>query len=176
MIRSLAAALFSLLIAAPLAAQMEKPEPLTQDQRDQIAEASIDPVTRVDLYVKFLNERSDTIQGLIKRVHSPARSHRLNNELQDFAALMDELGDNLDMYSDRKADIRKSLKGLNEGVARWQGILHALPSEPGFALSLKDALDSAGDLAAQAKQLVSDQEAYFKAHPEQKGQDRYEPK
>ena len=176
MTRFLAATLFCLLIAAPLAAQMEKPEPLTQDQRDQIAEAGIDPVARVDLYVKFLNERSDTIQGLIKRVHSPARSQRLNNELQDFAALMDELGDNLDMYSDRKADIRKSLKGLNDGVARWQGILHALPSEPGFALSLEGALDSAGDLAAQAKQLVSDQEAYFKAHPEQKGQDRYEPK
>lgn len=176
MIRSLAAILFAVLIAAPLAAQMEKPEPLTQNQQDQIAEAGIDPVARVNLYVKFLDEYAEHIRALIRYSQSAGPARRLDNELQNFAALMDELGDNLDMYSDRKADIRKSLKGLNEGVARWQGILHALPSEPGFELSLKDALDSAGDLAGQAKQLDSDQEAYFKAHPEQKGQDRYEPK
>jgi hypothetical protein len=65
---------------------------------------------------------------------------------------------------------------LNEGIARWQGVLHDLPSEPGFELSLKEALASIGDLADQAKQLTADQEAYFKAHPDEKGQDRYEPK
>ena len=89
---------------------------------------------------------------------------------------MDELGDNLDVYSERKADIRKALKPLNEGVARWQKSLHDLPSEPGFELSFKDALDSANDLSDQAKQITADQEAYFKAHPDEKGQDRYEPK
>ena len=59
-------------------------------------------------------------RGLIKRAKSTARAHRVDDELQDFTALMDELGDNLDVYSGRKADLRKSLKGLNEGVQRWQ--------------------------------------------------------
>ena len=59
--RTLAAILFSLLIAAPLAAQKEKREPLTDAQQDQIAEAGIDPVARVGLYVKFLDDHSDTI-------------------------------------------------------------------------------------------------------------------
>ena len=166
----------ALVIAAPLAAQKAKREPLTEAQQDQIAEAGIDPVARVDLYVKFLDEHSDTIKGLITRAKSAARVQRLDDELQDFAALMDELGDNLDVYSERKADIRKSLKGLNEGIARWQGVLHDLPSEPGFELSLKEALDSISDLADQAKQITADQEAYFKAHPNEKGQDRSEPK
>ena len=130
--RTLAAILFCLLLAAPLAAQKEKRDPLTDDQADQIAEAGIDPVARVDLYVKFLNERSDTIKDLIKRAKSPARARRIDNELQDFTALMDELGDNLDVFSERKADIRKSLKGLNEGIQRWQAVLHGLPSEPGL--------------------------------------------
>jgi ABC-type transporter Mla subunit MlaD len=173
--RTLAAIVLCLLTAAPLAAQKEKPEPLSDAQQDQIAEAGIDPVARVDLFVKFLNERADTIRGLIKRAHSTARSERVADELQLFTALMDELGDNLDMYSQRKADIRKSLKGLNDGVKQWQGVLHDLPSEPGFELSLKDALASASELADQTRQLTSDQEAYFKAHPNQKGQDRYEP-
>lgn len=174
--RIFSAILIGLLAVAPLAAQLDtKQDPLTPDQQDQIAEAGVDPVARVDLYVKFLDQRADTIRGLIKRAKSSARSQRLAGELQEFGALMDELGDNLDMYSQREADLRKSLKGLNEGVARWQGVLHDLPSEPGFELSLKAALDSGNDLATQTKQLTASQDAYFKAHPDQKGQDRYEP-
>jgi hypothetical protein len=175
-IRVLAAILVLLLISAPLSAQKDKPEPLTQAQQDQIAEAGIDPVARVGLYVKFLGDYSDTIKGLTTRAHTQARVRRIDSELQDFTALMDELGDNLDIYSERKADLRKALKGLNDGVASWQAVLHGLPSEPGFELSLKDALDSVGELSDQAKQITSDQETYFKAHPDQKGQDRYEPK
>jgi len=174
--RVLAAICLCFLTAVPLAAQVDtRNDPLSPDQQDQIAEAGIDPVARVDLFVKFLNERADTIQGLIKRAKSPARSQRLAGELQQFGALMDELGDNLDMYSQRKADLRKSLRGLNEGVRRWQTVLQDLPSEAGFEVSLKNALMSASDLFTQSKQLASDQEAYFKAHPDQKGQDRYEP-
>ena len=174
--RTLAAILVSLFIAAPLAAQRDKPEPLTEAQQDQIAEAGIYPVARIGLYVRFIDDYSDTIKGLTPRAHSQARVRRLNDELGKFAALMDELGDNLDVYSERQADIRKALKGLNEGIASWQAVLRGLPSEPGIELSLKDALDSVGDLSDQAKQLTSDQEAYFKAHPDEKGQDRWEPK
>ena len=163
-------------MAAPIAAQKQKREPLTEKQQDQIEEAGIDPVARVDLYVKFLNEYSDTIKGLIPRAKSTARSHRIDDELQDFSALMDELGDNLDVFSQRKADLRKSLKDLRESIEHWQTILHDLPSEPGFELSLKEAIDSANDLADQAKEITTDQEDYFKAHPDEKGQDRAEPK
>ncbi len=168
--------LVCLFLAAPLAAQQQKREPLTEKQQDQIAEAGIDPVARVDLYVKFLNDYCDTVKGLIPRAKSAARSRRIDDELQDFAALMDELGDNLDTFSQRKADLRKSLKELNESIQRWQTTLHDLPSEPVFELSLKDAIDSANDLSDQAKEITADQETYFKAHPDEKGQDRYEPK
>jgi hypothetical protein len=163
-------------LSAPLAAQQQKREPLTEKQQDQVEEAGIDPVARVDLYVKFLNESSDTIKGLIPRAKSTARIRRIDDELLDFAALMDELGDNLDVYSGRKADLRKSLKGLSESIQRWQGVLRDLPSEPGFELSLKEAIDSVNDLADQTKEITADQEAYFKAHPDEKGQDRAEPK
>lgn len=174
--RTLSAILFSLLIAAPLAAQKEKPEPLTAAQQDEIGEQGDNPVARIELYVKFIDDRSDAIKGLTTRAHTAARIERLNGELENFAALIDELDDNLNVYSGRKADIRKSLKGLNAGIASWQAVLHALPSEPGFELSLKEALDSIGDLSDSAKQITIDQDAYFKAHPDEKGQDRYEPK
>jgi hypothetical protein len=152
-----------------------KHDPLTEAQQSQIA-LSDTPVDRVDLYVKFTNEHADTLEGLMKRAHTAARVHRIDDELQDFAALMDELSANLDVFADRKADIRRSMKGLNDSIARWQSVLTSLPSEPGFEVSRQDAIDSGNDLATQAKQIATDQEAYFKAHPDEKGQDRYEPK
>ena len=72
--RAIAATLGLLLISLPLAAQKDKPEPLTETQQDQIAETGIDPVVRVGLYIKFLDEHSDTIKGLIPRAHTEALS------------------------------------------------------------------------------------------------------
>ena len=174
--RTLTTFLLSVLLAVPLCAQKNKRDPLTPVEQDQIAEAGISPVDRLNLYVKFINQHADTIQGLIKRAHSAARVHRMDDELQDFTALMDELSSNLDLYADRKADIRKSMKPMNESIARWQSLLNGMVKEPGFEVSLQDAIDSSNDLAAQAKQVTADQDAYFKAHPDQKDQDRYEPK
>jgi hypothetical protein len=174
--RLLAAILLCLSCAAPLPAQKEKREPLTEAQIEQIREAGISPTDRVALYTKFLNEHADTLKGLAGRPKSPARGQRLDNELQDFTALMDELGANLDVYSDRHADIRKSLKPLNEACDRWLVLLRALRGEPGFDLARKEAIESGEDLADQAKRLLTEQTDYFNLHKDERGQDRAEPK
>ncbi len=174
--RSLSAILFCLLLVAPSLAQKQKREPLTEAQVEKIAEAGIDPDARVALYTQFLNEHADAIKSLSNRKVSDARASRLSDALENFTALMDELGENLDMYSDRKADIRKSLKDLNEATARWQGILRALAGEPGFNLARKEAIESGEDLADQARRLLQEQTDYFKEHPDQAHQDRVEPK
>jgi hypothetical protein len=166
----------SCLCASHLLAQKEKREPLTGPQIEQIREAGIYPDDRINLYTKFLNEHADTIKGLTSRAKSPSRAQRLDGELQDLTALMDELGSNLDVYSDRKADIRKALKALNESAPRWLGILRALPGEPGFDLARKEAIESGEDLADQAKRLLTEQTDYFAQHKDEQGQDRAEPK
>jgi hypothetical protein len=89
---------------------------------------------------------------------------------------MDEFGSNLDLYSERHADIRKGLKPVPEAADRWLAILHALSSEPTFEVSLKEAVESGQDFADQAKQLLADQTAYFLLHKDEVGQDRAEPK
>jgi hypothetical protein len=89
---------------------------------------------------------------------------------------MDELGSNLDTYTDRKADVRKSLKPLNEAAQRWMGILRALAGEPGFDLERKEAIESCEELSDQAKRLLEEQTAYFNLHKDEAGQDRAEPK
>jgi hypothetical protein len=156
-------------------AQKEQREPLTGPQQDQIAEAGIDPNARVGLYTKFTNEHAVTIGALGKRTEQ-GRGRRLDQELQDFSALVDEIASNLDEYGDRKADIRKSLKELNEAVPRWQGILKGLPKDPIAQIALDDATAALNDLADQTKKLVADQDAYFKEHKDAEGQDREEPK
>lgn len=165
-----------LLVAAQLQGQKNKREPLTQAQIEKIAEAGIDPNTRVRLYTQYLDDYANSIKALSNRAKSDARSSKLNNMLLDIAALQDELADNLDTYADRKADIRKSLKVLNDASPRWQNIFRALMGEPGFDLARKEAIESGEDLAGDAKRLFDEQEAYFKLHPDEVGQDRWEPK
>lgn len=163
------------LLPAPLVAQKEHRQPLTPAQVDQIREDGIYADDRIHLYTKFINEHVDSIKGLGERGRSSGRTRRLDDELQDLTALMDELGSNLDQYGDRKADIRKSLKGLNDATPHWLQVLNDLHPEPGFDLSRKEAIDSGKDLADQASQLLKDQSAYFDLHKDQRGQERAEP-
>ena len=171
----LIAPLVLFVLSAPLMPQRQPRDPLTPAQADEIAKAGIDPNERVHLYTKYLNEHADAIQALAKRADTPARNNLIANHLEDFADLMDELGSNLDVYSDRKADIRKTLKPLNESIQHWQAMLNGLPSESGIDLARTDALDSSNDLADQAKQMMQDQEQYFKEHKNQSGQQWHMP-
>jgi len=165
-----------LLCASLSLAQKEKREPLTPAQIDEIREAGIYPDDRINLYTKFINEHADTIKGLTSRGKSGGRAQRLDGELQDLADLMDELGENLDVYSERKADIRKALKNLSESAPRWLGILRTLAGEPGFELARNEAIESGEDLADQSKRLLAEQTDYFNQHKEERGQERAEPK
>ena len=166
----------ALVWVASASGQKEKREPLTGAQIEEIREAGIDPDQRVSLYTKFINEHAETIKSLTDRLKSKGRVQRLDGELQDLTALMDELGSNLDVYSDRKADIRKGLKGLSEATPHWLGILRTLAGEPGFELSRKEAIESGEDLADQAKRLLTEQTDYFNTHKDERGQERAEPK
>jgi hypothetical protein len=175
-IRCVASILACMLIAAPLPAQIDKREPLTEAQIEQIREAGVFPDDRVKLYTQFLNEHADVIKGLSSRAKSAARGRRLDGELQDLTALMDEFASNLDVYSDRHADIRKSLKPLPAATQRWLTILRALAGEPAFDLARKEAIESGEDLADQATRLLREQTEYFDLHKDEQGQERAEPK
>jgi hypothetical protein len=100
-------------IGAPGAfAQKDHHDPLTEAQVEKIREAGIDPNDRIKLFTEYLNDHVNTVKSLSNRGKSDARASRLDHELQDVATLIDELGSNLDEYSDRHADIRIALKAL----------------------------------------------------------------
>ncbi|HWE86607.1 MAG TPA: hypothetical protein VG267_16815 [Terracidiphilus sp.] len=166
----------SLGCSSVLRAQKEQRQPLSDAQVEAIREAGIYPNDRINLFTKFVDERAQTIKGLSNRSKSTARAKRLDNELEDITALMDELGDNLDQYADRKADLRVALKKLNEAAPEWVRILNALAGEPTFDESRKEAIESCEDLAEDAKRLMTEQIDYFNQHKDEKGQERAEPK
>lgn len=165
-----------LLCVETLHSQKEKRQPLSDAQIEQIREAGVYPSDRINLYTKFVNERAETIKGLTNRAKSAARSRRIDDELQDLTALMDELGANLDQYSERKADMRKALKTLADSTPRWLGILRTLAGESGFDLARKEAIESGEDLADEATRLFAEQTEYFNQHKDEQGQERAEPK
>jgi hypothetical protein len=164
-----------LLVGFSLGARGQKREPLTQAQADQIADLGDRPPDRIRLYIKFLDERAEVIKGLTNRAASAARSRRLDDELQNFTALMDELASNLDEYGDRKADLRTGLKPLTDATPRWLNVLRALAGDSGFAVARKEAIECGEDLDDQAKRLLAEQTTYFSAHKDRTGQDREEP-
>ena len=174
--RSIFPVLLCLLIAGQIPAQKEQRQPLTEAQIEKIREAGIYPDQRIELYTQFLNEHAETIKSLTNRRQSVARGKRIDDELLDLTALMDEVGSNLDQYSDRKADLRPSLKKLNEALPRWLGILRTLAGEPYFDEARKEAIEAGEDLAGDAKRLQDEQTAYFDEHKDEKGQERAEPK
>jgi len=145
---------------------------LSEKEIEDVREAAVFPTERVRLYTGFINERASKIKDLGSRPKSGQRVLKLDDALQDFTALMDEMASNLDQYSDRHSDIRKALKPLIDDTPRWLSILRGLPGEPGFDLSRKEAIESGEELADQAKRLLTEQDAYFLAHKDDKGQER----
>jgi hypothetical protein len=166
-----------LLIRCTVAAGQEpRHDTLTEAQVDKIREAGIDPNERIKLYTEYLNDHVNTVKSLLNRRASDARSRKLDTELHDVSALMDEVGSNLDEYSDRHADMRRGLKALADESKGWLVTLRALAGEPPFDLSRKEAIEAGEDLADEAQRLFNEQSAYFEAHKDERGQERAEPK
>jgi len=157
-------------------AQDSRHDPLSEAQVEKIREAGIDPNERIRLYTEFTNDHVSVVKSLLNRGKSNARAQKLDNELHNISSLMDELGSNLDEYSDRHADMRRALRTLADESKNWLVTLRALAGEPPFDLSRKDAIEAGEDLADEAQRLLNEETAYFEAHKDERGQERAEPK
>jgi hypothetical protein len=169
--------LFPLAVTAlSLSAQHVRTAKLSETEIEEVRESAVFPAIRVKIYTKFLDERAARIKDLTGRPRSAQRVLKLDDALQDFTALMDEMGSNLDQYSDRHSDIRKGLKPLSEAMPRWLSILRTLPGESGFDLARKEAIESGEELADQATRLLHEQDEYFATHKDEKNQERADDK
>ena len=174
---SLASATLILALLAPCLPAHARESALSDAEVEKIRDARLEPAECVVLFVKFLDLRVQKIQDLYAKPRRPGREDDTRELLQQFTSIADELGDNLDDYGPRHADLRKALPKILEGAERWSSAIKSPPENGTYSLERKLALESIRDIRESATQLTSEQDAWFKLHPpaKQKPQQGPEP-
>lgn len=142
-------------------------DPLNDNEVDQLRELRDQPVQRIKLYQKFIEERIATIKQIGPNPKAEDRKAELRAKLEEFTRLSDELQDNLDTFDDAHADIRKALKDLVPASAKWPDVLKQAAPDPSYDFSRETALDAAQSASDQAKQLLESQQKYFAEHKDE---------
>ena len=146
-----------------------KRDPLNDSEIDQLREAAQEPNNRLKLIVKFARARLESLEQARTdpKLSADDRTGQIHDLLEDFTTIYDELGDNLDMYSDQKADFRKALHVIIENDAEFQNRLRAfrdaVDADPAkyqtkqFHFVLENALDAVGAGASDHRKLLEEQ-------------------
>ena len=105
--------------AGPATAQ--KRDPLNEKEIDEMRESADMPDKRLEFMVKFARTRMTSIQQLQANGKTAKdRPMQIHDLLEDFTTLLDEMGDNIDMYGSHNADMRKGLTLVIEANSEWQ--------------------------------------------------------
>ena len=160
-----------LLSAFPALAQRSQRDPLNAKEVNELRETNQEPEKRLPLIVRFARERLDAALAARNnpKLAEAERTATIQDSVQDFVSIYDELGDNLDMYTDQKEDLRKPLKLVIAGDGEFKVKLEQLrrgasPEEMktyGFALT--SALEAVSDGAGEHRRLQQEQEELAKA-------------
>jgi seryl-tRNA synthetase len=167
---SLAFAVILLLLSpfsSPLLHGQKDKDPLNDNEVDQLRELRDQPVQRIKLYQKFIEERIAAIKQIGPNPKAEDRKAELRAKLEEFTRLSDELQDNLDTFDDAHADIRKALKDLVPASAKWPDVLKQAAPDPSYDFSRETALDAARSASDQAKQIFESQQKYFAEHKDE---------
>ncbi|NYF80679.1 hypothetical protein [Granulicella arctica] len=162
--RRLILALLLLTIAPHLHAQRES-SAMSDAEVEQLRDSAYVANDRVLVFIKFLDERSQSIQTLTTGPRKPGREADIHDMLQQFTSIADELNDNLDEYGPAHRDMRKALPKLLSATERWATILKSPADNETYNVSRKLALESVRDLREAASQLIEDQRTWFVTHP-----------
>jgi hypothetical protein len=162
---SLIGALVVLAAALPGLAQ-RRHDPLTQQEIDQIRDASWEPKQRLTLYLQFARTRLVKLEQMRGDPKTRNRAQETHDLLDDFQLLYDELNDNIETYVDRKDDIRKPLKLVVDADTEFQAKLRALkdaadvaPQEASqYEFVLTNALETVDSSTEDHRKLLADQE------------------
>ena len=139
---------------------------MTQAEIETLRDSAYMPVDRVHAYIKILDDRQKELDRLMAGRHGADFGSDVHDVMDQMGAIADELNDNLDSYSSKHRDIRKVLPKLVQATERWSTALRAPADDQRYNVLRKVALDSLKDTRSLAEGMETDQEAFFKAHPE----------
>lgn len=155
-----------LLLAVAGAAQRRlHHDPLTDAEADQMREVAQEPEKRLKLVVKFAQARMQAIEQLRGDPKlAEGRGKQIHDLLQDFTELVDEIGDNEDMYARQKADISKPLGQVIIALSDFQLKLRALKEAAAdpknaaearqYEFSLQDAVEAVDSAEKDSRDLL----------------------
>lgn len=150
----------------PVALTQRRHDPLAPLEVDQLRESAQDPVERLKLYVKFARARLTSLLQVRDDPKVTDRAQQIHDHLQDFLDVYDELNDNVDTFSDRKADLRKALKPVIEADTEFQAKLRAFKDAGGtkdaaegqYEFLLTNIIDTLDSSAKDHRDLLKEQE------------------
>jgi hypothetical protein len=156
--------LLPLLFALVEHAAAQKRDPLNPQEVDEMREAADWPDKRLEVMVKFARARMTAIDQLQANGKSAKdRPLQIHDLLEDFTSLMDEIEDNVEMYSSHKVDMRKGLTLLIEGTSEWQFKLRNLKQQSPpeqldqYSFVLTNATEAVNDTAEDARKELQTQ-------------------
>ena len=158
-----------LLLTPNLHAQKREPA-LSESEVEALRDTAYVASDRVLAFVKFLDQRTNSIQVLATKPRRPGREEDIHDLCEQFTMIADELDDNLDDYAPRHRHIRKALPKLLAATDRWATALKTPAENETYSVSRKLALDAVRDLRESSTKLIEDQKAWFLAHPPAKDQ------
>jgi regulator of replication initiation timing len=157
-----------LLIAfASVAVSARTHDPLKPAEVAQMRDTAQEPQKRLPLMVNFAKARMiaiDQLRGDPK--FAEGRGQQIHDLLDEFRAIVDEIDDNMDMYSRQKSDLRKALKTLIEADTEWQLKLRGLKEatdpksqqeKKEYDFVLDSAIDSVNSNVDGARELLEAQ-------------------
>jgi hypothetical protein len=153
-----------LLVLCATLAVAQKRDPLNPKEVDEMRETADYPNKRLETLVKFSRARVASIEELEANGKTAKdRPMQIHDLLEDFVALLDELGDNLEMYASHNADMRKGLTLVIEADSEWQLKLRRLKEQSPpeeldrYSFVLKNATEAVGDMADDARKQLQQQ-------------------
>lgn len=179
-------AVFVLLLVVAASAQRRHRDPLTDAEADQMREVAQEPEKRIKLITKFAQARLQAIEQLRGDPKmAEGRGPQIHDLLEDFTQLVDEIGDNVDMYARRKSDISKALEHVITADTEFQLRLRALKeaaNDPkmaqeakAYGFVLQDAMDavdsSEQDTRTLLDQLAKEKQEVKEAEKKKKDKD-----
>ena len=160
------------MLAVPLCAQDDTDGPLTQAEVEQLREMAPVPMERMKVFEKILDARVKEIEDLLGKPPRAGYALDMHDALDQFGQIADEFNDNLDEWEKDHRDVRKELPKLLQNEERWATVLRSPPTNEGYDVVRKIAQDNLGDMRELTGAMQTEQEAYFKAHPEAAKQEK----
>jgi hypothetical protein len=150
-------------------------DPLTSQETDALREAKQDPPARLKLYVKYARARVETLQHLLTDPRFAAeRGPQVHDLLGDIGRIIEEMDDNVDMYSEGKYDIRKPLKDVVQADTEFQLKLRQIKEtastnaaageelRKNYQFALDDTLEAVNSSLDGARKTLDEQEEMAK--------------